>query len=232
MMLRDPHESIVRNILIFPADGGDPRISPMTFNEAGAKANPEGVYTVNVDLRGLYGQRNMYATRQKGWDITNQPEKITEGEYDLFHNASPKLPVNATMARLVGVDPKKPGKRPLWRGDVVVVKRTEWPAPIATGAGAHMDYLDVPSQAMELFSSLLIPFWYNSDEWRDFLRTEQEWNDAGLEKDQNWPMYQKLYPMLGSTKSGFDKKTYDKTARMIDRLKTTRSCSMPSASST
>ncbi|KAJ7450819.1 hypothetical protein FB451DRAFT_716262 [Mycena latifolia] len=176
MVLRDPHEAIVRDVLIFPADGGDPRISPMTFNEAGAKANPYGFYTINVDLRGLYGQRNMHATRQKGWDVTNQPDKIVEGEYDLFHNVSPKLPVNATMARLVGVDPKKPGKRPLWRGDVVVVKTSQWPAPIAVGAGAHMDYLDVPPQAIKLFSSLSIPAWYNSDHWRDFLEEEKKFS--------------------------------------------------------
>ena len=224
MVLRDPHQAIVRNVLVFPADGGDPRISPMTFNEAGAEANPYGFYTVNVDLRDLYGQRNMYATRQKGWDIENQPNKIAEGTYDMFHNVSPKLPVNATMARLVGVDPKKPGKRPLWRGDVVVVKTAEWPEPIPMGAGAHMDYLDVPPQAMELFSSRLVPFWYKSEEWRDFLESEKQWSmtlqsipdydakilldDQHLKMEREWPMFQELNPMLSNVKSGFNKKTY------------------------
>ncbi|KAJ7019095.1 hypothetical protein C8F04DRAFT_1324313 [Mycena alexandri] len=138
--MRDPHVAIVRNVLIFPADGGKPRISPMTFNEAGARANPKGFYTIN-------------------------PDEVTNGAYDLFHNISPKLPVNVTMARVVGANPKKPGKRPLWRGDVVVVKTSEWPEPIAPGAGAHMDYLDVPPQAVEMFCSRIIPMWYKSNVW-------------------------------------------------------------------
>jgi hypothetical protein len=137
--MRDPHETIVRNVLIFPADGGEPRISPMTFSEAGAKSNPYGLYTVNVDLWSLYGNRNMHATRSQGWDMTNQPHDVMNGAYDVFHNISPKLPINITMARIVGVDPNRPGQRPLWRGDVVAVKTSEWPEPIPTGAGAHMD---------------------------------------------------------------------------------------------
>ncbi|KAJ6552235.1 hypothetical protein DFH09DRAFT_1167428 [Mycena vulgaris] len=216
MALRDPHEPIVRNVLIFPADGGNPRISPMTFNEEGARSpgrelhgasrtNPYGFYTVNVDLRSLYGERNMHATGQKGWDITDQPDKITDGQYNLFHNVSPKLPINATMARLVGANAKRPGERPLRRGDVVVVKRREWPAPIA------------------VFSSTLIPFWYKSDEWRDFLRTEKEFNDLNLKGDKNWPMYQKLYPMLGSVKAGLIRRgMVKKTSRMVDRLMATQ----------
>jgi hypothetical protein len=112
-MLRDPHQTIIRNVIMYPADGSGARITPMQFSEDGANANPHAFYTINVDLRSLYGRSNMHATRQKTWDITNQPDRATEGEYQLFHNISPKLPINVTMARLVGVDPRKPGKRPL-----------------------------------------------------------------------------------------------------------------------
>lgn len=178
-MVHDPHEAIIRNVILYPADGGEPRITPMAFNEEGANANPYGFYTINVDLRRLYGQRNMHATRQLTVDLENQPDKSTEGEYSLFHNISPKLPINASMARLVGVDPKKPGTRPLWRGDVVVVKMQKWPGPLVRGGGAHMDYVDAPPPALHLFSSIFIPNWYKSDRWRDSLQEEEQFSKCG-----------------------------------------------------
>jgi len=199
---------------LYPVDGGEPRITPMTFNEEGSEANPCGFYTVNVDLRGLYGECNMHATRERSWDITNQPDKITDGEYLVFHNISPKLPINATMARLVGVDPKKPGGRPLWRGDVVVVKTSPWPAPIAIGAGDHMDYLDVPPQALELFTAGAIRHWYNSDVWRDGIKVEQQFIETIRKGEETWPTMQQLYT------SGFYEKKYEKTVRMMHRLAT------------
>ncbi|KAF7343031.1 Zf-MYND domain containing protein [Mycena venus] len=159
----------------------------------------------------------MHATRDQGLDVNNQPHKITEGEYELYHNISPKLPINLCMARLVGVDPKRPGQRPLWRGDVVVVKRAEWPEPIPMGAGAHMDYLDFPPQAIELVSQFLLK-WYNSDQWRDFFRTEREFNDSLLKMEQTWPSMKKLYQLPDNIPSGFDQKKHDKTSRLIDRL--------------
>ncbi|KAJ7779911.1 hypothetical protein B0H16DRAFT_1711142 [Mycena metata] len=160
--MRDPHDTIVRNALLFPADGSEPCITPMTFNEAGSEANPCGFYTVNVELRPRYGACNMRAVR----------------------HMDPKLPVNASMVRIVGVDPKKPGKRPLWRGDVVVVKTLEWPGPIIAGGGAHMDYLDVPPQILQLFTTRLIPYWYNSDRWLNFLEEEKERNEMLLRSGQ------------------------------------------------
>ncbi|KAJ7731521.1 hypothetical protein B0H16DRAFT_1583537 [Mycena metata] len=173
--MRDPHETIVRNALIFPADGSEPCITPMTFNEAGSEANPYGFYSVNVDLRPRYGARNMHAVRHMEWEATNQEDEIANGEYSLFHNISPKLPVNVSMARIVGVDLKKPGKRPLWRGDVVVVKTEKWPGPHIMGGGLHMDYLDIPTQALKLFTTRLIPYWYNSDHWLNFLQEERKY---------------------------------------------------------
>ncbi|KAJ7659042.1 hypothetical protein DFH06DRAFT_1130610 [Mycena polygramma] len=240
--MRNPHDTIIRNVLLFPADGSAPapRIVPMPFNEAGARANPKGFYTVNVDLRGVYGARNMYATRQHGWDISDESCSRTNinGTYDLFHNISPRLPVNATMARIVGVDPRKAGRRPLWRGDVVVVKASDWPEPITIEGGAHRDYLDVKPEAVELFCTRLIPEWYSSDGWLNFLNNEQRFNEVGFMSEASWPLCQKLYPFLANQRSGFDEKSCGKfnilrhmdmtlivtrnlvkNARMIDRLK-------------
>ncbi|KAJ6491022.1 hypothetical protein C8R45DRAFT_991355 [Mycena sanguinolenta] len=216
--MRDPHETIIRDVLLFPAEGGEPRILPMTFSEAGAESNPYGLYTINVDLRDLFGKKNMHATRGQGLDVNNQPHKIMEGEYELYHNISPKLPINLSMARLIGVDPKRPGQRPLWRGDVVVVKRAEWPEYIPPGAGAHMDYLDFPPHAIELVNRFLLK-WYNSDRWRDLLKGEREFNDSLLKMDQTWPEMLALYQLPENAgRSGFDQKKYDKTSRLIDRL--------------
>ncbi|KAJ6518291.1 hypothetical protein C8R47DRAFT_1086481 [Mycena vitilis] len=217
--MRNPHDPILRNVILFPADGSAPapRIVPMAFNEAGSMANPKGFYTVNVDLRGVYGARNMYATRQHGWDLSEEANKTYM--YDLFHNISPRLPVNATMARIVGVDPRRAGKRPLWRGDVVVVKACDWPEPITIEGGAHRDYLDIKPEMMEVFCTRLIPEWYRSDGWLDFLNNEQRFNDVGFMSEATWPLCQKLYPFLANQRSGFDEKTCVKNAGMIERLK-------------
>ncbi|KAJ7450820.1 hypothetical protein FB451DRAFT_1526748 [Mycena latifolia] len=209
---RDP-EIVVRNALIFPADGGDPRISPMTFNEGTVGASVYGFCIVDVDLRGLHGERNLYAMRQKGWEVTDQPDKITEGGYVLLHNVSPKLPVNVTMARLVGADPKKPGKRPLWRGDVVVVKTVDVPESFT------VDCLVFPPQAIELFCSCLIPEWYNSDAWRDFLQDQQSWNETLAKAAQNFPRH-----LLHSNQAGFDGKTQEIKHRKRQDLDEIVSC--------
>ncbi|KAJ7766922.1 hypothetical protein B0H14DRAFT_2633175 [Mycena olivaceomarginata] len=85
-----------------PQTAVPPAITPMTFSEAGSRSNPCGFYMVNVDLRGLYGEDNMYATRKEPWDITDdRSDGGAGGKYDLFHNISPELPINVAMARLV-----------------------------------------------------------------------------------------------------------------------------------
>ncbi|KAJ7019106.1 hypothetical protein C8F04DRAFT_1198096 [Mycena alexandri] len=63
--------------------------------------------------------------------------------------------------------------------------------------------------------------WRTRNQWRDFLDNEWEWNEQSLKGGQTWPLYQQLYPFLANQPSGFDRKEYDKTARMIDRLKLT-----------
>lgn len=134
MTTRDPHVAIDRDIVVYPASGDDPkpRICKMTFNEAGAN-HPRGLYTTAIDLRSTYGSQ-MRLTRFQVLDVENQPDKHAEGEYMFYYNLSPSLPVNAAMALIVGVNPKRPGWRPIWRGDVVVVKTQEWPDPIKMGA--------------------------------------------------------------------------------------------------
>ncbi|KAJ6544130.1 hypothetical protein B0H19DRAFT_1267438 [Mycena capillaripes] len=170
-MVRNPHEAIVHNVILYRADGSEPRITQTIFNEEGARANPYAIYTINVDLRGNYGKCNMLATRSRR--LKSQADKSTEGEYTLFHNISPKLPINALMARLVSVNPKKPGGRPLWRGDLVVVKMQEWPGPRVPRGGVHMDYVE---PALSIFSYLFITHWYKSDDWANLLQDEKDFS--------------------------------------------------------
>ena len=171
---RDPHAAIVRDVVLYPASGDDlkPRICKMTFNEAGAN-HPRGLYTTAIDLRSTY-ENQMRLTRFQVLDVENQLDKHTEGEYMFYYNLSPSLPVNAAMALIVGVNPKRPGWRPIWRGDVVVVKTQEWPVPIKMGEGAHMDYVDVPLSVLGSFDRF-IRKWYLSEQWGNTLKTEQEW---------------------------------------------------------
>ncbi|KAJ7499800.1 hypothetical protein FB451DRAFT_1206639 [Mycena latifolia] len=174
--LRDPHNTIVRDVILFPANGDKPRITAMPFSEEGAKALPHGpIDTIDIDLRGLYGAENMFATLTKGWPVNGFDDP--EDEINIaYYNFSPGLPVNLTMARLVGADPAKPGKQLMWRGDVVVVNRRKWPGPLIRRGGSHVDFGDVTSHALDLFMSHLIPEWYKETDWKKFLREQQEWS--------------------------------------------------------
>ncbi|KAJ7907956.1 hypothetical protein B0H13DRAFT_2331819 [Mycena leptocephala] len=163
--VRDPFETIVRDVILYPADGGQPRIIPMTFSEEGSRADPVGIYTIGLDVRGIYGEENMFATRR--WTQANEGDD----KFVFYHNISPNLPVNATMARLLGVnaDPDIPGCHLMWRGDVVLVLEREWPGAFTLGGGAHIDYVDVPR-----CNSQFIPEWYAWRTWQDFLEAEKE----------------------------------------------------------
>ncbi|KAJ7663279.1 hypothetical protein DFH06DRAFT_1128606 [Mycena polygramma] len=52
---RDPLETVIRDVLLYPADGSEPRIIPMSFSHYGAKKHPSPSYTVDMDLTARYG---------------------------------------------------------------------------------------------------------------------------------------------------------------------------------
>ncbi|KNZ74689.1 hypothetical protein J132_06444 [Termitomyces sp. J132] len=124
---RHPLDTISPDVLIYPADGKEPYITRMEFNQAGAK-HPFGLYTTAVDLRSTYG-KSLQGIRRQLLTVENQPDKELEGDYCIYFNIDRKLPLNLAMARIAGINPKHPGTRPTWRGDVVVVKEKEWPEP-------------------------------------------------------------------------------------------------------
>ncbi|KAJ7085552.1 hypothetical protein C8R44DRAFT_752800 [Mycena epipterygia] len=73
--------------------------------------------------------------------------------------------------------------------------------------GPHMDYVDIPPLALHLFTSRLIPEWYNSDHWLNFLQKEVNSNDARRSKA--------LSPR-GSTMDA--QAVFDKTSALIQQL--------------
>ncbi|KAF8072322.1 hypothetical protein FPV67DRAFT_932446 [Lyophyllum atratum] len=169
--LRNPRETIVRQVFVYPANGNDPHVTGMKFSEAGAN-HRKGLYTTAVDLRALYGKSLYSGVGYTTVGIENQPDKTEiEGDYMVYYNLDLKLPLNLALARLVGINPKRPGSRPTWRGDVVVVKSREWPGPLIMGGGAHMDWLNV-SPAVEGSLEIFFKRWYASKEWE--LKIEEE----------------------------------------------------------
>lgn len=166
VMPRDPRAAIIRKVFLFPANGDEPHIIDMEFNEAGAK-HPYGHYTTAVDLRAFYGNQ-MRATRIQMLAVDDQPDERDEGEYIIYYNLSLKLPLNRVMARIAGFDPERPGPKLTWRGNVVAVKS---PEPLIPGGGAHMDYVDVRPSVQGLLVQF-IKTWYRSKGWENMLKEE------------------------------------------------------------
>lgn len=170
-MDRDPRESIIRKVLLYPASGEEPHIVDMTFSEAGS-CHPHAIYSRSVDLRLLH-KRCMAGVRVYRFGATNQADSCDDGEYIIYFNIDPKLPLNRSVARVLGVDPAIPMSRPIHiRGDAVVVKTQEWPGPLVVGGGAHMDYLDVQPSA-RLINDRMWVARYADPTWDDFMQEEQ-----------------------------------------------------------
>lgn len=168
--LPNPRETIVRNVFFFPADGTEPRIIPKTFSEAGSKANPESFFTIAVDLRGHY-RKHMASTYCRFVD--NSPNPITlkcnEGEFIFYSNVSPELPINKSVAQVVGIDPIAFESKIFWRGDVIVVKAQDWPGPLAIGGGNHKLYHDV-DPSFQATAELVLRNTYKLDDHKEWIR--------------------------------------------------------------
>ncbi|KAJ6553354.1 hypothetical protein B0H19DRAFT_1263740 [Mycena capillaripes] len=157
--LRDPDPAIVRDVIFYPADGGTPCITPRQFSakEAARTCPASG----DLDPCRLFGAQNMLATREKSCTWGQAPNQKA---YTMYWNMSPELPVNLAIARVMGADPHNLGERLLWRGDALAVRNC---------GTLGMHYLNATGEDLGSFSSFIIPRWYNSKEWRDFLRNEE-----------------------------------------------------------
>ena len=153
MASRNPRETVFRKVLLYPATEDKPQVILKEFSKEGAN-HPHGFYTTALDLRPHY-RKHINDTRIFHIDIINQPEKVMEGRYAVYFNINIRLPLNRCAARVVGIDPKRPGPKPFYRGDIFVVKQQEWPGPRVMGGGAHMDWLDFPSEMVACIEEVM-----------------------------------------------------------------------------
>ncbi|KDR73348.1 hypothetical protein GALMADRAFT_142456 [Galerina marginata CBS 339.88] len=120
-------DTIFRRVFVYPASGKEPYISSMKFSKAARKVG-YGFETTVVDLRKIYGQ-HLLGIRYQLLSIDRKCIQAEDWPLDslsrchIYFNTDVKLPINKTMARIVGINIKRPGPTPAWRGDVVVAKR-------------------------------------------------------------------------------------------------------------
>ncbi|KAF8166177.1 hypothetical protein BJ912DRAFT_1003027 [Pholiota molesta] len=181
--LPNPRETIVRNVFLFPADGTEPRIVPKTFSEAASKANPVGFFSTSVDLGSHYGKQ-MASTLCKF--ITNNfplALECAKGDYIIYSNVSPELPLNLFAARATGIDPVAYEARVFWRGDIVMVKAEVWPGPLVVSEGLHKIYHDVHPSVQEL-AEVALRGMYEADELRENIREYVKIDQSSVHEDR------------------------------------------------
>ena len=122
LFLNDRLESLVRQCIVFPANGSETCIVPMVARTVTIDDDITSLklHSRCVDMVSTFGDeyRKMQVTAHKS---TLNGVQIT---HLFFYNLSPNLPINLNVARVIGVTPShlKTKKRLFWRGDVVVMK--------------------------------------------------------------------------------------------------------------
>ncbi|KAJ7110211.1 hypothetical protein C8R43DRAFT_1113768 [Mycena crocata] len=164
--LPHPDAAIIRDAILFPADGGTPCIAPMKFL-AREGATTSAHWSADLDIAALYRSANVVATREKSWTVGNGGNRRA---YMLLYNMSPLLPINLSMAQVVNANPTNPGQRLLWRGDAWVIHVLPEVSDVGGRVGAY--YLNTTMADIGPLTSLQSQ-WYNSSEWRGFLRYEE-----------------------------------------------------------
>ncbi|KAF8891586.1 hypothetical protein CPB84DRAFT_1784053 [Gymnopilus junonius] len=155
MTTRNPLDTVSRTVLIFPANEDSPRFAFMEFSQEGAN-HPHGYSsTTALNLRASYG-KCINDTRVNPIVVSNQLERSLNGTYIVYFNVNVRLPINRSVARVVGVDPKHPGPKPFYRGDLFVVKKRDWPGqPVNIGGASHRIWLDCPTGMLGIVKKFL-----------------------------------------------------------------------------
>ncbi|KAF8992050.1 hypothetical protein BDQ17DRAFT_1370030 [Cyathus striatus] len=223
--LHDPHDTIIRKALLYPADGTEPRLVEMEFSEEGAK-RPYGLHTTALDLRKTYG-KSIGGTRIHTFHATNQllDLAISKGvEYVAHFNIDIRLPINLSAARLLGIDPKRPGHRPMFRGDLIITKEGDWPLPLVPRGGAHRNFFNVDVSFREQADNMITK-WYNSESWEKFLDEEQMYHNLmNPDPSSHTSPFSQMEMRAESEALGVDEyikklKDHAQQQRMIDRAK-------------
>ena len=116
----DTLESLIRKCIVFPADGSETRLVHMIARTV-TQDDPTNLCSYNrcVEMATTFGgdfRKVRVMAHRTGQDV--------QSTYLFFYNLSPNLPINLTIARVIGVTPShlKNKKYLFWRGDVVAMK--------------------------------------------------------------------------------------------------------------
>jgi len=101
-------------MLILPARVSEPRIDNLPVSPS---SDP---YYVSPEFNNDKFQLSAMCIQQ--FFLHHQADPDDNGEYFIYFRTSPTLPVNATIAKLIGVSVGDLGARAFWRGDAFVVK--------------------------------------------------------------------------------------------------------------
>ncbi|KAJ7476135.1 hypothetical protein FB451DRAFT_1245924 [Mycena latifolia] len=171
-----PGGPLLRLVLVYPAMLDAPFLVPMEFSATGSEAKRHGD-TVAIDLAGRYGAHGR-ETYFKSFEPDPSPDEylVYSDEYLVYFNMSRRLPRNAALCKVLGVDPQRPGARPMFRGDVVVATsktNDAWEGLSATYT--ERTYFDFPAANMA-FVGELIKRWYQSTAWAEMrFKDEQDY---------------------------------------------------------
>jgi len=117
----DKLENLVRECIVFPADGSETRIVPMIARTVTDEDTSSLLmYSRCVDMASTFGDSYR---KTRVWAHRSALGGV-QSSYLFFYNLSPNLPINLNVANLIGVTPPqlKNRKRLFWRGDVVAMK--------------------------------------------------------------------------------------------------------------
>jgi hypothetical protein len=89
-LLHNPHHTIVRKVLLYPANGDEPRLIDGIFSEEGANG-PFAFFTTALDVHNSYGK---YIGRTRWWcfNIDDRLGHSGEPEFVVHFNSDVRLP--------------------------------------------------------------------------------------------------------------------------------------------
>ncbi len=167
----DKFERCVRKCIIFPADGSAIRTANMTVEAAPAAADISALRKFNrcVDMTSAYGAE--HRNSQTRIMVYDEPNTSYRPAYIVFCNRSLRLPINLTIAKLVGVTPSvlQSKKRLFWRGDVVAMK-VRWTPGKKFGA---VDVLDAHVSELGSLELEFLRTQYHQGFWERELRCDE-----------------------------------------------------------
>jgi len=196
---RSPLVNASRTVLLYPADEDEPRVTLINFSQSGAKSYSPSRYTRTLDLEESYGKFMLHAREdimhvfsydgdedEDGGDGDGDGDEESgrgasmrqiAGMYVVYYNVHPKLGVNRSLAGIVGVDQRRPGGVPFWRGDVIVARCQPWlqsqMIPTVDGR-SHIDWLDIVSKSMlQEYMKKYFREKYRSEAWVGLIEGER-----------------------------------------------------------